>query len=138
MVCPANGVGSKMPTTKGEVMTREIPKEKWPDFFADLSENRSGWETIVGALPETVGDRFAAEGLALDAITFTAGTGQIEISVGQNPVQHESHKLADPVKVAYLDQGDDNVGVLEIEGREGTKTLVKFLNPMRVYIGYTN
>jgi hypothetical protein len=119
-------------------MATEIPREKWTDFFADLSENRFGWETIVGVLPETVGDRFSVEGLPLDEIMFKPDAGKIEISLGQNPVRHESYKLADPVKVAFLDQGEDNVGVLEIEVRDGTKTLIELLNPVRASIGYAN
>ena len=44
----------------------------------------------------------------------------------------------DPNKVGYLDEGNFLGGVVEIEDEKGTQILIKLLNPMPIYLGYTD
>lgn len=121
-------------------MTIEIPKEKWKEFFDDLSRRRYGWETKIEILDESVGDQILSEGLPLGGITFEtkSGRSEVEISVGETAGQHQTHNIFDPSKIAYLDEGDFLGGVIGIEDEGGTQTLIKLLNPMPVYIGYAD
>lgn len=118
-------------------MTIEIPKEKWTEFFDDLSKRRFGWTTRIEVLDEAVGDQILSEGLPLGGITFEAKSGreEIELLVGEN-TEHQAHKISNPLKVEYLDEEDFLGGVIEIEEENKTKTLVKLLNPMPIYLGY--
>jgi hypothetical protein len=129
-----------MKNEKVNVMTIEIPKDKWAQFFDDLSKRRFGWETKIEVMNESIGDQILSEGLPLGGITFEEKTGrhEIEIAVGENPARHQMHNLSNPVKVAYLDEGDFLGGVIEIEDEVGTQTLIKLLNPMPVYVGYAD
>ena len=119
-------------------MTIEIPKEKWTEFFNDLSKRRFGWTTRIEVLDEAVGDQILSEGLPLNGITFEAKSGrqEIELLVGETNEQHQAHKISNPSRVAYLDEGDFSGGVLEIEEATKIRTLVKLLNPMPIYLGY--
>jgi hypothetical protein len=106
-------------------MTIEIPKEKWSEFFNDFSRRRFAWETIL------------SEGLLLNGIIFEERNGKstLEISVGENTEQHQTHNIVNPTKVAYLGENGSG-GVLEIEEETGVKTLIRLINPMPVYVGY--
>lgn len=121
-------------------MTIEISKEKWTEFFNDLSRRRFGWETRIEVLDESVGDQILSEGLPLNGVTFEekAGRHELEIAVGETAESHQTHVIANPSKVVYLDEGDFMGGVIEIEDETKTKTLVKLVNPMPVYFGYAD
>lgn len=121
-------------------MTIEIAKEKWKEFFDDLSRRRFGWETEIEILDESIGDQILSEGLPLNGITFEEkfGRRELEISVGETAGQHQTHSISDPVKVRYLDEGDFLGGVIEIEAENQSKTLIKMLDPMPVYLGYAD
>jgi hypothetical protein len=119
-------------------MTLEIPKEKWTEFFNDLSKRRFGWTTRIEILDEAVGDQILSEGLPFNGITFEAKSGscEIELMIGETTEQHQTHKIPNPFKVEYLDEGDFLGGVIEIEEENKTRTLVRLLNPMPLYVGY--
>ncbi len=119
-------------------MTIEIPKERWTQFFDDLSKRRFGWETKIEVMNESVGDQILSKNLPLNGITFEEKSGghEIEIAVGESADQHQMHNISNPVKVAYLDKGDFLGGVIQIEDEDNTKTLISLLNPMPVYVGY--
>lgn len=117
-------------------MTNNIPKEKWFNFFNDLSKRRFGWETKIEVMNESVGDQILTKGLPLNGIIFEEKSGQIEISVGENTEQHQTHNLSNPVEVVYMDEGEFLGGVVEIEDENKTKTLIKLINPMPIFLGY--
>jgi hypothetical protein len=119
-------------------MTIEIPQEKWNEFFNDLSKRRFGWETKVEVLNESIGDQILSEGLSLNGITYLnkAGSGEIEISVGESAGQHQTHNILKVTKVAYLSETDSHSGTVEIEEATGTKTLISLIKSMPIYIGY--
>jgi hypothetical protein len=119
-------------------MTTEIPKEKWSEFFNDLSRRRFGWTTRIEVLDDAVGDQILSEGLPLNGIIFEARSGrqEIELLVGENADYHQAHKIPNPVKVEYLDEGNFLGGVIEIEEENKNRTLVQLLNPMPIYLGW--
>lgn len=121
-------------------MTIEIPQEKWSEFFNDLSRRRFGWTTRVEVLNEEFGDQILSDGLPLGGVTFEekAGRREVEISVGETADRHQMHAISNPRKIEYMNEGDFAGGVIGIEEESGTRTLVRLLNPMPVYLGYEN
>ena len=119
-------------------MTLEIPKEKWSEFFNDLSRRRFGWTTRVEVLDEAVGDQILSDGLPLNGITFEAKSGrsEIELLVGETTARHLAHKISNPAKVEFLDEGDFAGGVIAIEEENKIRTLIRLLNPMPIFLGY--
>ncbi len=118
--------------------TIEIPKEKWTQFLNDFSKRRFGWGTKVEVLDESVGDQILSEGLILNGITHEDKSGNctIEISLGENTENHQTHTIIKPIKIAYLSETNSHVGVLEIVEANNTKTLISLMNPMPVFMGY--
>lgn len=119
-------------------MTLEIPKDKWTDFFNDFSKRRFGWETKIEILKADLGDQILSEGLPLNGITFEDKVIKLEILVGESAEQHQTHSIVKPSKIAYLSEGGRHEGTLEIEEENGTKTLIHIINPMPIYVGYSN
>ena len=119
-------------------MTIEIPKEKWAQFFNDFSKRRFGWETKIEVLQESLGDQILSEGLPLNGVIFEekSGRSEIEISIGENTEQHQTHNISNPTKVSYLSENEFRGGVVEIEEENYTKTLIRLINPMPVAVGY--
>ena len=126
--------------TEGEFMTVNIPQEKWSEFFNDLSQRRFGWTTRVEVLNAEVGDQILSDGLPLNGVTFEekSGRSEIELAVGETADRHQTHVIPNPLKVQYLDEGDFAGGVIEIKDADQTRTLVRLLNPMPIYLGYEN
>lgn len=120
-------------------MTIEIPIEKWKEFLDDLSRRRYGWTTRVEVLDDSVGDQILSEGLPLNGIIFTdqGSRSEIELLIGDT-ADHLAHAIANPVRIEFLDDENFPGGVLQIVDGNKTRTLVRLLNPMPVYLGYEN
>jgi len=119
-------------------MTLYLPKERWAQFFNDLSKRRFGWTTKIEVMNDSIGDQILSEHLALNGITVEQNGDEstIEISVGEDTT-HQSHSIVNPTKVAFLDD-DENIGsIVEIEEENGTKTLVHIISPMPVIVSYS-
>ena len=118
-------------------MTLNLPKEKWAQFFDDLSKRRFGWTTKIEVMSDAVGDQILSENLPLNGVTAeTKGVDTtLEISVGENTT-HQSHNIVNPTKVAFLGDDEKPGGIVEIEETDGTKTLIHIIKPMPVVVGY--
>jgi hypothetical protein len=120
--------------------TIDIPKEHWSKFFNDFSKRRYGWNSNVEIISKSDGDEMLSEGLILNGITHEdkAGKCTIEISLGDENDHHQSHSIKDATKVSYLGETDKDLGVLDIEEANGTKTLISLMNPMPIAFGYAS
>ena len=119
-------------------MTLDIPKEKWAQFFIDLSKRRFGWTTKIEVMNDSIGDQILSENLPLNGITAeqTGDETTIEIAVGANTT-HQSHTIVNPGKVAFLGKDERAGGFVEIEEANGTKTLVHIIEPMPIMVSYS-
>ena len=119
-------------------MTLNIPKEKWAQFFSDLSKRRFGWTTKIEVMNDSIGDQILSENLPLNGITFeqTGDETTIEIAVGANTT-HQSHTIVNPGKVAFFGKDEKAGGFVEIEEANGTKTLVHIIEPMPMTVSYS-
>lgn len=119
-------------------MTLNLPKEKWAQFFNDLSKRRFGWITKIEVMNDSIGDQTLSEHLTLNGITVEQNGGEstIEISVGEDTT-HQSHNIVNPTNVAFLGDDKNISGIVEIEEENGTKTLVHIISPMPVIVSYS-
>jgi len=60
----------------------------------------------------------------------------IDLSVGDNPKTHQTHSIRDPLRIAYIGKGSCGGGIVSIEQYDGTKTLIYFLEPKGLLLGF--
>lgn len=120
-------------------MNFEIKKENWEDFFETLSKRRYEWKTKIEVLASEMGDQVLTEGLPLNGVTVeTRGDRTtIDISVGENTDSHQTHNILNPTRIAFLAAKDGYRDVIDIEEADGTKTLITFIEPMGLLVGFT-
>ena len=118
-------------------MNFELKKEDWRTFFDNLSKRRFEWMTEIEVLNPEMGDQTLSNGLPLNGITVgTAGDHTtVEILVGETAGHHQTHTIKDPCRVAFLAGDDSHSDVVDIEEANGTKTLIRFTDPMGVLVG---
>lgn len=119
-------------------MTLNIPRERWGDFLDDVTRRRFEWKTSLEVINGEIGDQMLSNGLALRGVTFEdkAGKNVIELILGDEADRHQTHNVFDPASVAFLPDEKDGGGILEIEEEDGTKTLVRLLEPAPLKRGY--
>jgi hypothetical protein len=120
-------------------MNLEITKDRWVDFFDTLSRRRYEWRTKVEVLHADMGDQILSDGLPLNGITAELDDDRttIDISVGESPASHQTHNIENPTKVAFLPAADGHGDVIDIEEADGTKTLITFIEPATIIVGFT-
>lgn len=120
-------------------MNLEITKERWVDFFEALSKRLYEWRTKIEVLRADMGDQVLSDGLPLNGITAELDDDRatIDISVGDGPGSHQTHNIENPTKVAFLPAADGHGDVIDIEEADGTKTLISFIEPADIIVGFT-
>ena len=119
-------------------MTLRIPKAEWGAFFDDLTKRRFEWKTNLEVIDREMGDQTLSDGLPLKGITVERRSGGtvIEILVGKDAEHHQTHNIFEAETVAFLPNEKDAGGILEIEEVDGTKTLIRLLEPAPIEEGY--
>ena len=120
-------------------MNFEIKKDDWVNFFESVSRRRYEWTTKVEVLNSEMGDQVLTDGLPLNGVTLETNGGRItiDISVGENTDAHQTHNILNPTRVAFLPSDSHHGDVIAIEEADGTKTLIAFIEPMGLLVGYT-
>lgn len=122
-----------------KIMNFEIQKDKWSKFFDSLSKRRFEWKTEVEVLNSRIGDQTLSISLPLNGVTVeNIGEGvTIDISVGDPTGSHQTHNIKDPTRIAFLLAEASRGDVVAIEEADGTKTLIRFVEPARLLLGFT-
>jgi len=112
--------------------TREIPRDRWRQELDSFSRQHEGWIVrveVTGANGET---RTEARDLPLQGVsTDSPQTNGVAIIVGQDPDDHVTHEVSDPVNIA-IDRNDEGAErALRIRAGDGSTTTVEFRSPMR-------
>ena len=117
-------------------MNYEIKKSEWKSFLVDLSQRRYEWKTTAEVLTPDFGDELLCEGLPFSGITLEQAVDgdTLVISFGEYSDSHLTHCIGNPTRLAFLEAANGGE-VLDIEEADGTKTLVRFIEPMRMSIG---
>lgn len=116
----------------------ELKKEDWGRFLDNLGKRRHEWMTEVEVMNKELGDQTLSNGLPLNGITVEKIDDEmsIDISVGETTQHHQTHTIRNPIRVAFL-AGDDTHGdVVDIEEADGTKTLIRLIEPMGLLVGF--
>lgn len=119
-------------------MNAEIKKENWKNTFDELTKRRYLWKTRIEVLSNAFGDQILSENLALNGITLErrGDMTSIDISVGENTESHQTHMIKDPSRVAIL-AGDSMHGdIISLEQTDGTRTLITFIEPVGLLLGF--
>jgi hypothetical protein len=116
----------------------ELKKADWARFFDNLSKRRFEWATEIEVIGDNVGDQTLSNGLPLNGITVeTVGDRtSIDISVGEATGHHQTHMVVDPKRVAFLAGDDVHGDIVDIEEADGTKTLIRLIEPMGLLVGF--
>ena len=120
-------------------MKSGIRKPDWTGFFGSLSKRRFEWLTKVEVLKSDLGDQVLTEGLPFNGITVEKrGVNiTIDISVGENTDAFFTHLIKDPASVEFVAAFGSHGDIVNIEETDGTKTLIQFIEPMGIVVGYT-
>ena len=119
-------------------MNFEIKKEEWAKFLAALGKRRYEWKTRIEVLNSEIGDQVLTDGLPLNGITVETKSDRtsIDISVGENTGSHQTHNIINPTRIAFLAAAGNHGDVVDIEEDDGTKTLITFIEPMGIVVGF--
>lgn len=119
-------------------MNFEIKKEMWTDFFDSLSKRRYEWKARIEVFNSEIGDQVLTEGLPLNGFTVETNGDRttIDVSVGVNTESHQTHNIQNPTRVSYLAADESHGDVIDIEEKDGTKTLITFIQPMGLLVGF--
>ena len=108
--------------------TQDVPRERWPGFFDELSRTYEGWRVTIELLGRDVGDQPIASDMPLQGISFeTAGTqaGDVLVEAGDRPEAYMTHAVRRAKSVRITDSQPGNEVDVEIEPDEGPVTLVR-------------
>lgn len=110
------------------MVTQEIPRDEWGDFFNRFSRQHEGWLVTLEVFSPEIGAQEEARELPLEGIAIAGGddTETIAISAGSTAENHLTHMITAPkhLWVERTAQGAD--AALEIESEGDTKTLLRF------------
>src|SRR4051812_23377533 len=112
--------------------TREISHEQWAPFLDQFSKAHRGEPVEVRVLGREFGDQAEGESLPLVGISDDAkadGGERIEVMAGADRKAHLSHAIIHPIHVRIAERDDGTPVAVQIEGEDGTSTLVRFLPP---------
>jgi hypothetical protein len=120
-------------------MNYEIENKEWSRFFGELSRYRYGWQTAIEILNLDVGGLVLTEGLPLNGITAANLDGRpgIELSVGRPAGAHQTHTIRQPVRVSLFAGAEPHRDVVSIEESDGTKTLIRFIEPRGLLLAFS-
>ena len=116
--------------------TREIAHDQWAPFLDEFSQAHRGEAVEVRVMGRDVGDQAEAMALPLLGITDDAKASdgeRIEVIAGDTLAGHNgphlSHAIVHPIHVRIAERDDGTPVAVQIEGEDGTSTLVRFLPP---------
>jgi len=106
-------------------MPTEIPREQWPRFLGSFGNEHFGWRVTLQSRRPGRGKLIEVEDSPLqELIDEQAGNcEQISIVLGDAQQRHETHVVENPTRVRLCE------GSLEIDGRDGTVTVVSVRAP---------
>jgi len=122
---------------EGPMTTTTIPRNEWKEFLNNLSRDLLDWEVSVEVIASDIGAQTLAENIAFGGLTFEPNDGGVvELELGDTR-EHQAHNIFKPVEIAFESSGIGPKGALEILDSQGTKTLIRFLQPFPVLVEWT-
>ena len=118
-------------------MNTQVKKEDWKEVLEQISKLRYKWNTKIEVLSSEFGPQVLIDKLPLNGITIEKrGRGvTIDLFIGDKKT-HQNHSIRDPARIALMGNGSTHGGIVNIEQQDGTQTLVHFLEPKGLLLGY--
>lgn len=110
------------------MQNRLVPRTEWFQFFDGFSRRHLGKLATVHIFSPKIGSQVEARNMPLEGIVSPAdANGPISIHLGSAPPRSNlEHEIQEPSQVwVELSEGGAEEA-LEIESRDGTKTVVQF------------
>ena len=113
--------------------TREIRREDWSHFFDEFSRRHDGWLVTSELLDPKLGDQVEVENQAFRGIVAEVRRDPrvIEIFTENREKESTTNVIEEPSRVWIDESGDDADAALEIEAKDGTKTLLRLRSAPR-------
>lgn len=114
------------------MVTREIPRDEWVEFFDGFSRQHEGWLITVEVLGSELGAQVEARELRLEGISadLKGDENAISIMVGETPDDHVTHTITQPTHVRLEQTREGANEAIQIESGDGVTTLLRFRSAM--------
>jgi Family of unknown function (DUF5335) len=106
---------------------RLVPRSEWFQFFDAFSRRHQGRIATVHVFGPKIGSQVEARGMPLEGIVSNRdATGPIAIYLGAAPpTSNVEHEIDEPRQV-WVELSDDGTEkALQVESRDGTKTMLE-------------
>lgn len=112
---------------------KEIPRGEWLSFLDSFSRQHEGWLVTLEVPPGQGRSGVEAENLKLEGVTpeHSEGHDRIIIALGQEPDDHLTHFVSDPIRLLFLEKSGGGEAGLRIEAADGRRTVVRLRGPAR-------
>ncbi len=108
------------------MLTLEIPRPEWSQFFRNFDALHRGWQCTIEILADSLGAQVQSHGLPLAGIGVDdAAHSRITVSLGTSPEAHLTHGIDAPRHVWILRDDAADRDILEIETADA-RTLLRF------------
>jgi Family of unknown function (DUF5335) len=111
------------------MITEEIPREQWIEFFDSFSLRHDRWLVTVELLRPDIGAQVQSRGLPLVGITAdlkASSSGTINIMLGTEPGRNVTHSINDTTAVVLEQTEEGGVVALKILSQDQTSTILRF------------
>jgi hypothetical protein len=105
------------------VTRREVPLERWAEFFDHFSGEHRGWMVLLDVRGQDMGSQAEVTGLPLVGITLDRKNHRqrLEIMVGGRPEAHVTRIIESPTRIW------NTRDAIDVESGDGTMTLLRFM-----------
>lgn len=109
--------------------TREIPSTQWQKFCTAFTAQHQGWLANVETIAAKNSRRVEAQAAPFAGIRCQtkAGKNEIAIAIDRTVRQRAQRIIAHPAHLR-VEQSRQIDQAIEVESRDGTKTIVRFIN----------
>lgn len=112
--------------------THEIPRDQWRQELDSFSRSYEGWLVRVTVKDPDGRSHVAAQNVPLQGVTAEVDTKRaIDVMVGDEPANHMTHEVHDPVSLAFEMSDAGITSALCVGSSDGTVTTVAFQTPAR-------
>jgi Family of unknown function (DUF5335) len=111
------------------MITEEIPREQWVEFFDSFSLRHDRWLTTIEVLRSDIGAQVQAKEMPFLGITAdlkNRHSATISIMVGTEQGGTLTHTINDPTAVRLEQTEEGAVVALQITSQDQTSTLLRF------------
>ena len=111
--------------------TYKIEPDRWTEFLAQFTRDYRGAHARLEVLGSEVGYRVETENKPFDGISADIKDGEhnVWIIFGSTPEDHLTHGIQDAVAIWVREPTAHAGPAVEVEGRDGTRTVLELTRP---------